>query len=429
MLDFPLHPRYARMLLAAGECGCVPSIALIAALTQGRDVLLRRQEQRVEERREELFAGAGESDFFVLMRAWRYAERSGFDSERCRRAGVNAQAARQAGPLLEQFLRIAREQGLKLGDDAPPEAIQRCVLLGFSDHVAKRDAASQRCELVHGRRGTLARESVVKAPLLVAAEVREVENRAGRERNLNVVLSLATAIREGWLRELFPADFSEGRAVAYDAALKRVVARKQSRFRDLVLSEENTGEPPAGEAAAILAREVASGGLKLEHWDEAVEEWILRANRLREWMPELELPAIGGEDRLEIIAHICDGARSYAELRGRPVLPIVKSWLSRRQQDWVEQYAPERIKLPGGRTVKVAYSIDAPPTIAARIQDLYGVKEGFWIADRRVRVRIQILAPSNRPLQVTDNLANFWRETYPKLKPQLQRRYPKHEWR
>jgi ATP-dependent helicase HrpB len=57
------------------------------------------------------------------------------------------------------------------------------------------------------------------------------------------------------------------------------------------------------------------------------------------------------------------------------------------------------------------------------------VREGFWLANRRVPVRIQILAPSNRPLQVTDNLALFWRETYPKLKPQLQRRYPKHEWR
>jgi ATP-dependent helicase HrpB len=146
-------------------------------------------------------------------------------------------------------------------------------------------------------------------------------------------------------------------------------------------------------------------------------------------MPELELLAIGGEDRLEIIAHICVGATSYAELRGRPVLPIVKSWLSRQQQAWVEQYAPERIKLPGGRSVKVAYSADGPPTIAARIQDLYGVTEGFWIANRRAPVRIQILAPSNRPLQVTDNLAGFWRDTYPKLKPQLQRRYPKHEWR
>ena len=121
--------------------------------------------------------------------------------------------------------------------------------------------------------------------------------------------------------------------------------------------------------------------------------------------------------------------RAIAEIKNRAVLPVVKSWLSQQQQKWVDEYAPERIQLPNGRMVKVAYTPDAPPLIAARIQDLYGIKEGLWIAQRRVLVRIQVLAPSNRPVQVTDNLSLFWRETYPKLKTQLQRRYPKHEWR
>jgi ATP-dependent helicase HrpB len=430
MLAFPAHPRYARMLLAAGDYGCVPSVALIAALTQGRDLLLRRPGERVEERREDNFAGAGDSDFFVLMRAWRHGEKSGFDPERCRRAGINAPAARQVGPVMEQFLRIAREEGLDTREKtAAPEAIRRCVLLGFSDHVARRIGNSERCDLVHGRRGTLARESVVKAPLFVASEIREVEKGAARERNLNVILSLATAVEKTWLSDLFPHDVREARAVVFDAVLKRVVARTETRFRDLAIDEEAAGDATPDEAAPILAREIAAGSLKLEEWDEGVEEWILRVNRLREWMPELALPAIGAADREEIVAHLCDGAVSYAEIRSRPVLPVVKSWLSHAQQAAIDEYAPERIKLPGGRSVKIAYAADAPPTIAARIQDLYGVREGFWIASRRVPVRIQILAPSNRPLQVTDNLALFWRETYPKLKPQLQRRYPKHEWR
>jgi ATP-dependent helicase HrpB len=303
-------------------------------------------------------------------------------------------------------------------------------LVGFSDHVAKRlDAGSLRCELVHGRRGVLARESVVKAPLFVSSEVREVQSGGGRERELNVLLNLATAIKEEWLRELFPEDFTEVRAVVYDPALKRVAARIETRFRDLVLESKLNGDPPAGEAAAILAREVSAGRLALENWNEAVDQWILRVNRLREWMPDLGLPAIGEEERRAIIEHICHGAFSYNEIKNRPVLPIVKSWLSRQQQVWIDEYAPERIQLPRGHGVKVAYSADAPPTIAARIQDLYGVKEGIWIARRRVPVRIQVLAPSNRPVQVTENLEVFWRDTYPKLKQQLQRRYPKHEWR
>jgi ATP-dependent helicase HrpB len=430
MLAFPVHPRYARMLLAAQELDCVRPVALIAALTQGRDLLARRQGQPGEAARDEMIGGETESDFFVLTRAWRYAERNGFHVERCRGMGIHAQAARQVGPLFEQFLRIAAEEALDTSEKTVnPDDVQRCVLLGFSDHLARRiDPSSPRCELVHGRRGTLARESVVKAPLFVASEIREVES-GGRERNLNVLLGLATAVKEEWLREFFPQDFTEVRGVCYDATLKRVVVRTETRFRDFVLNEKISGDPPADEAVVILAREVAAGRLRLENWNESVEQWTLRVDRLREWMPELGLPAIGAADRALMIEHICDGAFSYNQIKERPVLPVVKSWLSQRQQVWIEEYAPERIQLPGGRTVKVVYSADGPPTLAARIQDLYGVKDALRIANRRVIVRIQVLAPNNRPVQVTENLAVFWRETYPKLKSQLQRRYPKHEWR
>src|SRR5215467_3692853 len=431
MLAFPVHPRYARMLLAAQDYGCVRPVALIGALTQGRDLLGRRQSAQANDARDDLFGNETESDFFVLMRAWQYAERNGYQADRCRRAGITAQAARQVGLLFEQFLRIAEEEGLDISEEPlAHDSVRRCVLVGFSDQVGKRlDSSSQRCELVHGRPGTLARESVVKAPLFVVSEVREVERGGGRERALNVVLNLATAIQEEWLCELFPKNFKEVRAVAYDPTLRRVVARHEARFRDLVLEEAISEDPPAKEAAQILAREVAAGRCVLENWDESVEQWMLRVNRLSEWMPELGLPLIGDEARAAMIELICHGAFSCSAIKNRPVLPVVKSWLSRQQQTWIEEYTPERIQLPKGRNVKVVYSKDAAPTIAARIQDLYGIKDALRIANRRVAVRIQVLAPSNRPVQVTENLAVFWRDTYPKLKQQLQRRYPRHEWR
>ena len=430
MLAFPIHPRYARMLLAAEDYGCVRVVALIAALTQGRDLLLRGRAKPVEEGVAERFGEDAGSDFFVLMRAWRFAERTDYHSERCRRAGVNAQAARQVGPLLEQFLSIAAAEGLDVRDrPVASDAVRRCLLLGFSDQLAKRlDGGSQRCMMVHGRRGLLVRESVVAAPLFVVAEAREVQS-GGKERTLNVLLNLATAVEEAWLRELFPADCKEARAVVYDPALRRVVAREEKYFRDLILEQNLSGDPPPDEAAALLAREVAAGRLVLDNWNEAVEQWILRLHRLREWMADLGLPGIGDDDRRAMIELICHGAFSAGEIKDRPVLPVVKSWLSREQQAWVEKHAPERIMLPRGRAVKVAYSADGPPTVAARIQDLYGISDGLWIANRRVPVRIEVLAPSNRPVQVTENLSVFWRDTYPKLKQQLQRRYPKHEWR
>jgi ATP-dependent helicase HrpB len=431
MLAFPAHPRYARMLLAAQDYGCVRPVALIAALTQGRDLLMRRQGKQVDDGRDELFDQETESDFFVLTRAWRFAEGNGYHVERCRRMGVHAQAARQVGPLFEQFLRIAAAEGMDISDKPVDNAaVRRCVLVGFSDHLAKRlDSGSLRCELVHGRRGVLARESVVRAPLFVVSEVREVESGGGRDRALNVRLDLATAVNEAWLQELFPAALKIVRVVDYDPVSRRVIARDEKRFRDLVLEEKLSDNPPAEEAARMLAREVAAGRCALGNWNEAVEQWIVRVNCLRAWMPELALPAIAAQDRSAIIEHICHGAFGYNEIKDRPVLPVVKSWLSQQQQGWIDEYAPERIELPRGRKVRVVYAVDAAPSIAARIQDLYGIKEGIWIASRRVRVRIQVLAPSNRPVQVTEDLSAFWRETYPKLKLQLQRKYPKHEWR
>jgi len=432
MLAFPLHPRYSRMLLAAQEYGCVRQVALIAALTQGRDLLVRRQGRQVEDARDDLFGGETQSDFFVLMRAWRYADRNGYNLDRCRRLGIHAQAARQVGPLFEQFLNIAKREGLDISEKrAASDAIQRCVLLGFSDHLARRmDAGTLRCELVQGRRGVLARESVVQSsPLLVATEIHEIQSGTGKAKELNVLLNLATAINEEWLGELFPSDFAEVQAVVYDTTLRRVFAERRKQFRDLVLETGRSEDVPPDGAARILAEEVLAGRCVLKNWDDAVEQWIVRVNRLREWMSELKIPAIVDDDRRALVEQVCHGATSYKEIKDKAVWPVVKAWLSGQQQAWVEEYVPERLELPGGRRAKVTYTMDGPPTLAARIQDLYGVKEGLWVVKRRVPVRIEVLAPNQRPVQTTENLATFWRETYPKLKQELQRKYPRHEWR
>lgn len=435
MLAFPLHPRYSRMLLAAQELGCVRAAALIAALTQGRELLLRNQGRQIEEARAELLGDEAASDFFILMRAWRYAKQNHYDLGYCKRLGIHAQSARQVEALFEQFLEIARREGLDVSEQpVTNEAVQRCVLAGFADHVARRlDAGTLRCEMVHARRGSLARESAVKSPLFVAAEVREVQSGMGKEKELNVVLSLATEIQEEWLREMFPSDFSETTEVMYDAALRRVGAGRVKKFRDLILEVKRSEEIPLDKAANILAEEVAKGNLTLPNWNESVEQWIVRVNRLRDWMPELELPAIGDAERMEMLRRICHGAVSYKEIKDRDVMRVLKEWLPPQERSSVEKFAPERVELPNSkgkpRSAKVTYFPDKPPMIAARIQDLFGVREGFSVANGRVPVVIQILAPNNRPVQVTQNLETFWREQYPKLKQELQRKYPKHEWR
>jgi ATP-dependent helicase HrpB len=147
-------------------------------------------------------------------------------------------------------------------------------------------------------------------------------------------------------------------------------------------------------------------------------------------MPELELPELRSEDQLALLEQLCLGAFTYNQIKDRLVGRTFRSWLSPQQQSWLDEYAPERLALPGGRNRKLRYSeAGDPPVIAARIQDLYGVEGGLFVASRRVPVTIEVLAPNMRPIQITRDLANFWKESYPKIKQELQRKYPKHEWR
>jgi ATP-dependent helicase HrpB len=429
MLAFPVHPRYARMLLAAQQYHCVPAVALIAALTQGRNLLRRLDGKQARDDREDVLGSDAESDLFILMRAFRYAENSRFDSQRCARLGINAGAAREAAQLTEQFLVIARDERLDLQSGVVKAgSIERCVLAGFPDQVAVRlDAGTLRCALVHGRRGVLARESAVHdARLLVASEVREIES---SEKERQVLLTLATKIEEDWLRELFPESFREETRVEFDSALRRVTGHRTTLFHDLVLRSEEFSPKGDPAAAQILAREVLAGTCPLKHWDNAVEQWIERVNFVAAEFPELEFPRIDEAGKLLLLEQICQGATSYKEIKERPVWSVVKSWLSAAQQQTLDDLAPERIKLANGRAAKITYGDAAPPTIAARIQDLYDTPRGLAVGRGRTALRIQVLAPNHRPIQITNDLENFWREGYPKIKKELRRKYPKHEWR
>lgn len=428
MLAFPVHPRYARMLLAAHDFGCVHQACLIAALTQDRDLLIRNPGRDALAYRDDLFGSRATSDFWIRMRAYSYAARSGFSLEPCRRAGIHALTARQVGPLLDRFLRIAREEGLDPAPKpVPDESLQKCILLGFSDRVARRlDTGSLRCESVRGGRGVLARESAVHdAPLFVAAEIHEIE---GADKSTHTLFSLATAISADWLEALFPGDLQTQTRVFFDPALRRVCAERLLRFRDLLLETKRIDPPPLDRAAGILADEIHSGRLALPRWDHAVNQWILRLNLLAHWCPELSLPPLTDADRRHVIERLCQDACSYREIKDRDVLAAVRDWLSPAQQEQLDRHAPTRLRLSNGREPRVTYAPDAPPFIALRIQELFDVRALPRIASGRTAIVAHILAPNMRPVQITQDLEGFWRDHYPRIKSELQRKYPKHIW-
>jgi ATP-dependent helicase HrpB len=427
MLNFPVHPRYARMFIAAEELGCVRAAALIAAITQTRSMLLR-VDKKTEDERAEIFSG-GTSDFLVLMRVFEWARSRDFRMNECRTLGIHSDSARQVAKLFEQFLDIAHAEALLLEDTAAADSdIAKCVLAGFADQVAvRRGTGTLVCDIAHGRRGLLSRQSVASgSSLLVAAEIAEIE---GRDGDARVLLSLATEIQEAWLREMFPQDFSEKADHFFDKSQNRVVVRRAKVFRDLILENRDRDAEPGPAASSCLAEQVMEGNLRLNAWDDAVEQWLHRVNFLAKLCPEQNLPPMGEDERHHIILLVCDGAVCYRDIKDAPVLPHARSLLTWEQQQFVEKQAPERIELPGGRRAKVTYSDTADPFLSARIQDFYGVTDDIKIALGRHTLTLHILAPSHRPVQVTRSLKSFWTETYPGLKQQLQRQYPKHEWR
>jgi ATP-dependent helicase HrpB len=426
MLAFPTHPRYARMLLAAQEYGCVRAVALMAALTQSRPLLLRT-DRKTEEERQDLFGGGG-SDFLVMARAFRWAEKNDFRADRCRQLAVHGDAARQTSRVYDQFLSIAEGQRLDIdAPAAPDEMLARCILAGFGDQVARRrGAGTNLCDIVHGRRGLLTKESVAsESRLLVAAEISEIGQGSG---DVRVQLSMATAIDEQMLRDLFPEDFTDRNDYFFDTATNRVVKRTEKVFRDLVLESVHRDAQPCEEASRVLASALAEGDLPLPTWKEETEEWMKRVQWLAHYHPELELPTFDESERLAALERWCEGAVGYRDVKDRPALPALQSLLTPAQRSALERLAPDRHELPGGRKAKLLYKPTGQVTMSALIQDLYGITAAPRLAGGKAEVTVEILAPNRRPIQITRDLASFWKETYPKIKPELSRRYPKHKW-
>ncbi len=428
MLAFPVHPRHARMLLEAAQRGATVPVAAIAAMMQGRDFWLPRVSREVERRREELFVASGDaSDFAPRLRALVWAEQRRWHPAEGAAVGLHMAAAREVAALRDRFLAIARAQGLPVAEGAPDEAaVRRCVLAGLADQVARRlDAGTLRCRLVHNRRGELSRSSIVRdAQLLAAAEARETQGR-----DIEVILSLVTAIEEEWLAEIAPGAVVEREIVEWDAAARRVVSWRERLYHDLPL-ERVAAEPDPERAAELLAEVVLRGDALPDGWDEPLRQWQRRVELVAQHVPESGVRPISGDQFRSAVFEACRGALSVRELRDRPWLAVLKRQLRPEQVAAIERLAPERVELkPGARPVRVHYDPAGEPWLAATIQQLYGVTRLPTILGGRLTPVLRVLAPNQRPVQITRDLAAFWANEYPKIKAALARRYPRHEWR
>ncbi|MEX2577852.1 MAG: ATP-dependent helicase HrpB [Verrucomicrobiales bacterium] len=429
--QLPVPPRFGRVMLEASRQGCLEYAALVTALTQSRPLFPLRK-RRPDHLMPMDFGQADDvSDFQALVRAWSQMKQNRYSRDVGERLGIHAGAARDVARVADQLLRIASrwnsDSGLDASDSVPDEQLAKILLTGFSDRLSIRhNPSTLACAVVGGRRGQLEKDSVAAAKdarLFIAGEMIEIEGK-----DLSVKLALCTRIEEDWLRDLFPDQFEERDGAVYDERTRRVEARREKRFRDLVLETKASGDVPLDEAAAILAERVLSGELNLKAWDAEVEAWFARINLIAEHCPEYEISPVDEESKQLMLEQICAGATSYKEIKDRAVKPTLKQWLPPHQAGLLDHLAPETIELSTGKKVKVHYAVGEKPKISVLIQHLFGLQDSPALCEGRVPVAIEILAPNHRPVQVTENLADFWTGSYAAVRAQLRGRYPKHAW-
>jgi len=240
------------------------------------------------------------------------------------------------------------------------------------------------------------------------------------------LVRLASGVKREWL----PADqLVTAHEVLFDDATERLVARKQTRFADLVLDDTQGHFADESHAAEVLA----SAAVRL--WPKAAPSpdspagnFLLRVRCLKEWMPDADLPPVDDAALQAMLPDLCRGLRNLDAVRNGPWLDRLKGAFSYQQLQLVEREAPERIEVPTGSNIALEYQPGRPPVLAVRIQELFGQTDTPRVGGGRVKVLLHLLAPNYRPQQVTDDLASFWANGYPLVRKELRARYPKHSW-
>jgi len=419
LATLPLHPRLSRLLLAGRERGVLRRAALAAAILSERDPIRR---PRGEPGQAPLQTSHhSESDLLDRIDALDQFEHHG-----TRNTPIGA-----LQPGSARFVLRARDQLLRLADrlpgdrksraQDPDEALRRALLCAYPDRVARRrEPGGTRALMVGGRGVRLAPSSaVLDAELFVCLDL----DAGRRGERSEAFVRQASAIEAEWLT----TDEFEGHV--FDTERETVVRRREWRFRDLVLREVVESAARGTETSAALERAAAGSPADALGVDRPeVTALLERVRFLAHWMPELGLPAFDDDHLRSLLPALCSGKRSFAELRKLPLNDFLLGSLKPAQQQALRTQAPERIDVPSGSHVRLRYEGIDPPVLAVRIQEVFGLAETPRIAAGRVPVLMHLLAPNQRPQQITNDLKSFWDTTYAVVRKELRRRYPRHAW-
>jgi ATP-dependent helicase HrpB len=414
LLDFPLHPRLGRIVVEGERRGVATEAARAAALLGERP--LRREGpfdggRGARPRQPTLSARSDVLEALELL--GRARERSeGLDRA-----------------VLQAVQRTERQIGraLRPGPRAPPEAREDALLLallaGFPDRVARRRKPhAPELLLSGGGSAVLDAGSVVQEPLLLLAL--DAEQRQG-PRGSEVRVRMASAIEPEWLLDLFSDRLTDEDRLDFNEETGRVERWTRLAYGAVTLEERRQPAEASAETEAVLAQALRARGRQALGDPERLASLRARLELARTTFPSEAWPAT---DDAALAAVLARGRRSLAEVADADPAAELLATLGPTPARLLTLEFPDRITLPGGRGVTVHYASGQPPWIASRLQDFFGLRQGPAIGRGRVPLVLHLLAPNQRAVQVTQDLAGFWSRHYPALRRELGRRYPRHAW-
>ncbi len=321
-------------------------------------------------------------------------------------AAMDLEPEPQLQKQIAQLRRIARTSGAKKHYD---DALLMSVLTGFPDRVARLRSGKQ-VLLSTGASAEFAGQPP-GYEFMVAVDAED------RKENALPIIRMTARIESDWLLDLFPDRLKEQSGVVWNRAAERVDASSVLLYDELVIQESRGAVPDPQAADELLAQKALEAGI----------ERFVDMEALNEFMGRAEFAGLEAPDVSQALRECCSGLRSFAELKkaAASLISALDQKVGARQ---LRELAPAVIRLEKGRQTKIHYERGKPPWIASRLQDFFGMRDTPRIGPGRTPVVIHLLAPNQRPLQTTTDLAGFWERLYPTVRRELMRRYPRHAW-
>jgi ATP-dependent helicase HrpB len=399
MADLPVHPRLAHMLLRSRDEGLSRLACELAALLEERDIAITRGEP---------------IDVDIALRV--EALRGGGS----RLVNVDPRATQR---IRAQADRLARQLRAAPGSPNDTASIGSVVALAYPDRVAQRRAGSAPRYLMRNGRGAelTGAQSLATAPYLVIAQL---DDRRPESR-----VFLATPITLEEIRERFTGQLGEERGVELDDSTGSVAVRRRERLGALVLRETSAAADPDDARCALLDA-IRRRGVSQLTWSDAASRF---RDRLRfvaahdpSWPDVSDSALLARLD--EWLGPALSGARRLRDLERIDFVAALGDLLDWRQRRELDDLAPTHVVVPSGSRIPIDYADPMAPALAVRLQEVFGLQESPRVLGDRIPLTMHLLSPAHRPVQVTRDLAGFWRTSYFDVRKDLRGRYPKHEW-